>query len=258
MSESLLKGCFWEEGRLGLCERLTFFSQRLQLGKGLSSPGAAAGTLDGTPSQGVGLGFYCKRLLSWYCQDLIQTAVPPAAGQHCLHELSFLQVTGTSDITSTDGLLHQEDGTCCGRHSEDTDHRTNECAHFALWHNTESLSKSRMRKGRRDHPMCYFHVPSEASPTFWPNLGYFDIFEDFLYGYPNELHPMHPCIQGHVCHALSLKSSYSEQCLRKEIIPRPLSAFQLFMVPHLATSEEQCLAWPSVEPGPLQNSFLCC
>lgn len=55
-------------------------------------------------------------------------------------------------------------------------------------------SESRTRKGRRDNPMCcfQFQLPSEASPTFWSKLGYFDIFGDFLYGYPNELHVMHP------------------------------------------------------------------
>lgn len=241
MSESLLKAGFWEEGRLGLCERHTFFSQRLQLGKGLSSPGAAAVTLDGTPSQGVGLGFYCKRLLSWYCQDLIQRAVPPAAGQHCLREQCFLQVSGTSDITSTDGSLHQEDGTCCGRNSEDTDHRANEWACQAKA-GQESVEGTTPCAVSSSSSLLKPHQHSGQSQATSISLKTSCMVTQMS---------CMSCIQGHLCHVLSLKSSYSEQCLRKKIIPRPLSAFLLLMVPILATSEEQCLAWPSVEPGPL-------
>lgn len=71
---------------------------------------------------------------------------------------------GDRDITSTDGSLHQEDGTCCGRKSEDTDHRANEWARFALCHNTESSSDSRTRKGRRDHPCAISSSSSVLKP----------------------------------------------------------------------------------------------
>lgn len=127
-----------------------------------------------------------------------------------------------------------------------TDLRDEEWAHSVLCHYTEPSSQNRTRKGRRDHIMCcfQFQLPSEVSPTFWQRLGHLDIFEDFLYGYPDKLHAS---IQGHLGHALSLKSSYhySEQCLRKKIIH-----FQLLILPILAVSEQHCLAWASVELWP--------
>lgn len=59
MSESRLKGCFWEEGRLGLCERHTFFTEAA-VGKDSLLPQELQGISMGHPLRGLAWGFIAK------------------------------------------------------------------------------------------------------------------------------------------------------------------------------------------------------
>lgn len=88
--------------------------------------------------------------------------------------------------------------------------------------------------------------PFKASPTFLQRQDYLELSEDFLYGYPGELHALHP---RSLCYAFASEEQvpHSEQFLRKKTIPRPLLSLSAAHIPSLTASEEQCLAWASVE-----------
>ena len=101
-------------------------------------------------------------------------------------------------------------------------------------------------QGRVDMRCFQFCVPSEASSTLQQRLGYFELSEDFLYGYPNRLGAVHP--KSLVSHLCPLEQRpLSENCLRKTIIPRPLASLSAAHIP------DSCFrrAWTSAEPWSL-------